>query len=397
MKPRGFTVAVLGAFGQMAEAALHDLAANPRVSRVLAADLSIERSTGVLSKIAQRKKIKAIPLDLTRIEGASRKLAGAACILNAAWYEHNIKAMDLALALKAHYVDLGGLYHTTIKQLRRAEEFRKAKLLGILGCGSTPGITNLMAAGLSEGFDTIETVGIYDASHDPALSQNRFLPPFSIRTMLAEYEAPAPVWSNGKLREIPAHGNSEELEFRAPIGRVSAGAVIHSEVGTLPAFFKGKGLKNLAFKIAYPQKLKQQLELLSGLGLSSKEPIQVNASRVSPQDFMTALAQTALHGPSANPQDFEILRVAMSGTRSGKPLRITWDCEIRPSRTLSAGAMGVGFSAAIAADLILRGETLLPWGVAAPEGTLSPKGFFRELKARKVFSLREMMEHPLTL
>ncbi len=391
-------IAVLGASGLMAEAALHDLASNPDVTRIWAADLDPGRVKSILPRLPNRRKIVPVACDLTATAAAARKLKGADAVLHCAWYEHNLRAMDLSLALKAHYVDLGGLYHTTLKQLKRQPEFARAGLVACLGAGSTPGITNMMAARLAGSFDAIDTVGIYDACHDPSFTNDNFLPPFSIRTMLEEFEAPAPVFKNGRVRELAAHSDPEILDFKTPIGRVRLGAVIHSEVATLPGYLRNKGVKNLFFKIAYPESVKNQLAVLSAMGLSRKEPVRLNGFSVSPLGFVTALALKAARagaGPQApKARDFEILRVRISG-RSGSARRVlALDCEMRPLRSLSAGAIGVGFTGAIAATMLVKGETAVLSGVGAPESTLQSDAFFGALRARKSFTFVERIEQP---
>jgi saccharopine dehydrogenase-like NADP-dependent oxidoreductase len=394
-------VAVLGGFGLMGEAALHDLANDRRVSKVFAADMSLARAKAVLSRIPNRRKIVPVALDLTQTAAAARKLKGTDTVLNAAWYEFNLKAMDLCVALKAHYADLGGLYHMTLKQLKRDAEFRQSNLLACFGCGSTPGITNMMVARMSANFETIDTVGIYDASHDPTLSEGIFLPPFSIRTMLAEYEAPAPIFLKGRMVDVPAHSQPEGLDFKEPIGRVTAGTVIHSETATLPGYLKDKKVKNVFFKIVYPDSVKRQLAMLSGMGLSQDTPVRVNGYQVSPRHFVTALAlQSAVKASNQAapaPADSEVLRVRISGTRHGKPLQKIWDCDIRPTKLLSAGSLGVGFTGAIAAVMLAHRKTQVSAGVGAPESILDHDVFFRELKARRTFSIVETIAHPLAI
>lgn len=378
-------IAVLGGFGLMAEAALHDLAANPRVDRVWAVDLNTDRAKAVLAKIPNRKKIVVLKADFTTAAG---KLKGCDVVLNCAWYELNLKAMDLAVRLKAHYVDLGGLYHMTLKQLKRDGEFRRMGRLAVLGCGSTPGITNVMTARMAHNFETIDTVAIYDASHDPTQTDDTFLPPFSIRTMLAEYVQPAPVLKRGRMVEVPAHSDADDLDFKQPIGRVSAGTVIHSETATLPAFLAEKKVKNLSFKIVYPESVKRQLSMLVGMGLTNGDGVR----------FLTQLAQKAAASslPSA-PKDFEVLRVRMEGQRHGRPLSKTWDCEIRPLGPLSAGAIGVGWAGSIAAGMAALGQGKIRAGAAAAESALDEDVFFRELRRRKAFSMIETIAHPLAI
>lgn len=390
-------ISVLGAFGLMAEAALHDLAANPKVKEILAADLYLTRAKAVLSKIPLRRKIRPVRVDLRDISRARRVLRGSRAVLNCAWYEHNLKAMELAWTLKAHYVDLGGLFHTTLKQLAWHDRFRKAGLRAVLGCGSTPGITNMMVARMAPSFERIDAVGIYDASHDPSLDEEVFLPPFSIRTMLAEYEQPAPILLGGRMRAVPAHSDSEELDFPEPIGRCRAVTVIHSEAATLPAYLKAAGVKDLFFKIVYPETVRRQLAMLVSMGLSKDEPLRVHGCRVSPRDFVTELALQSGAAPAGTPADFEVMRVKITGSRHGRPLVKTWDCAMRPTKTLTAGAMGVGFSGAIAADMLVQGRTVLAAGAAAPESMLDCDIFFKELKRRKTFKFEETIAHPLPM
>ncbi|MBI3548106.1 MAG: saccharopine dehydrogenase NADP-binding domain-containing protein [Elusimicrobia bacterium] len=383
----GTTVGVVGAMGLMAEAALHDLGRNPAVSRVVAADLRLGRRRQVAARLPNRRKFKFTEIDLRRTADSARALRGTDVLINAAWYELNLEAMDLALALKAHYVDLGGLYHMTLKQLKKSPEFARARRVAVLGCGSTPGITNMMVADMARSFDRIDAVDIFDASVDPSFGSS-FLPPFSIRTMLDEYLMPAPILEKGKIVAAAAHSRAEGLEFKAPIGRCSAGAVIHSEAATLPAFLKDKGVRDLAFKIAYPAGVKEQLALLVSMGMADAKPVKVGAQMVSPRAFVTALAQASAGTPSGAPRDFEVLRVRMAGVR-GRDCVVERDCEIRPTRLLSAGAMGVGYAASIAAHLLAAGRTLLPGGAAAPERVFAPEYFFAELGMRKVFRMFE--------
>jgi len=395
-------IAVLGGLGLMAEAALHDLARSSEVAEVVAADLHIARKDAVLAKLpaAVRRKVKVVSVDLTDTAKAAKALRGTRVLINAAWYEFNLKAMDLAEALGAHYLDLGGLYHMTLRQLPRAAAWRKRGLLGVLGCGSTPGITNMMVQRMAPAFDSIETVAIYDASHDPSMSEESFLPPFSIRTMLDEYEMPAPILENGKMIAAPPHSRPSELEFKAPIGKCVAGTVIHSETATLPAYLKGKGIKNLCFKIVYPPSVKAQLALIVGMGLSKDAPVRVNGASVSPRRLVTnlALQSAAKAGESTvEPADFEVLRILIQGKSGGKPLSLTWDVEMSPKGPLSAGAIGVGWTASIVAQQILRGALLRESGVCGPEDCLDGKDFFRELTARGTFRVIERVERPLAV
>ena len=53
--------------------------------------------------------------------------------------------MRACLEAGCHYIDLGGLYWLTGRQLELHDEFEQAGLLALLGMGSSPGKTNVMA------------------------------------------------------------------------------------------------------------------------------------------------------------------------------------------------------------------------------------------------------------
>ena len=71
-------------------------------------------------------------------------------MINSAQYEVNLPVMEGALRAGAHYVDLGGLFHTTRRQLLLDDRFKAAGLTAVLGLGSCPGIANVHAGDLGE-------------------------------------------------------------------------------------------------------------------------------------------------------------------------------------------------------------------------------------------------------
>lgn len=380
-------IAVLGAFGMMGEACLHDLAGSEGVTEVLAADVRLDRAEAVLAGTRGRAKVRPVQLDFRDRPKALRVLAGSDALVNCAWYELNLDAMDLALGIRSHYVDLGGLYHMTLKQLAKDAAFRAAGRLAVLGCGSTPGITNMMAQAMTLDLDRVETLIVYDASHDPTIDEEHFLPPFSVRTMMDELEQAAPVFTKGRMRMLPPFSCEETLSFKPPIGRCNASAIIHSEQATIPTYLKAKGLKEHTFKIVYPEAIGRQLQVLMRAGFASTEPVAVNGTAVSPRDFLSALSLKNWSGVKAAPADFEILRLVVRGRKAGRPVRRTWDCEIRHTRRLTGGAMGVGFTGSIAAQMAATGRTLRTAGAAAPETALPCGPFFDELLDRRVFRI----------
>ena len=131
--------------------------------------------------------------------------------------------------------------------------------------------------------------------------------------------------------------------------------------------------------------------MLLGMGFASREPVSANGSKISPRDYISGMALKGLAKASGRPKDTELLRVVAEGESEGVPTTVTLDCVIRSAHGLSAGAMGVGFPASIAAQLLERA----PRGAFGPEGALPVEAFFRELRRRRIFRFEQNVRKPV--
>ena len=146
MPSRSLAVAVLGAAGTIAPAIVRDLAASNEVDRMLLLDLDGERAEAAVAERTAAGKADGQAVDARDERQLIAALEGADVLVNTASYRINLEAMRASLGAGCHYLDLGGLYWMTQRQLELGAEFERAGLLAILGIGSSPGKTNLMAA-----------------------------------------------------------------------------------------------------------------------------------------------------------------------------------------------------------------------------------------------------------
>ena len=107
-------------------------------------DLDGERAAAV-ARERGGEKATSRAADARDEDGLARLLDDVDLLINTASYRVNLNAMRACLAAGCAYLDLGGLYWMTGRQLELADEFRRAGLLALLGIGSSPGKTNLMA------------------------------------------------------------------------------------------------------------------------------------------------------------------------------------------------------------------------------------------------------------
>jgi lysine 6-dehydrogenase len=146
-------------------------------------------------------------------------------------------------------------------------------------------------------------------------------------------------------------------------------------------------LKTLEYKtVRYPGHV-EKIRLLRELGVLDEKPVCVRGQEVVPQQVFAATATPRL--TFKNSPDVVVLRVAASGRRrNGRLETIQLDLLDRfdAKTALTAMERTTGFSAAIVAEMLARGEARP--GVRTQEDAVPPEVFAREL-ARRGLSLNE--------
>jgi saccharopine dehydrogenase-like NADP-dependent oxidoreductase len=164
-----------------------------------------------------------------------RALQGTDVVVNAADYRLNLDVMWGALEVGAHYVDLGGLFHVTRAQLKLYDEFDAAGLTAVLGLGSAPGKTNLLASAAARrlGSNPV-SMEIWAATRDPAAADHPFPAPYSVQTLRDELKMQPMVLRDGGLEEVEPLSGAATREFPEPVGSAEGIFTLHSELATLP-------------------------------------------------------------------------------------------------------------------------------------------------------------------
>jgi saccharopine dehydrogenase-like NADP-dependent oxidoreductase len=197
-------------------------------------------------------------VDARDSKSLARALVGSAVVVNSADYRLNLDVMRGALAAGAHYVDLGGLFHVTRQQLELDREFRDAGLTAILGMGSAPGKTNLLASGATRrlGADPV-SMEIWAATRDPAAAGHPFPAPYSVQTLRDELQLRPVIVSEGEQIEVEPLSGESEREFPEPVGRAMGIYTLHSELATLPVTYPS--LREASFRLCLSPGLLEKL------------------------------------------------------------------------------------------------------------------------------------------
>ncbi|MBI4063623.1 MAG: saccharopine dehydrogenase NADP-binding domain-containing protein [Elusimicrobia bacterium] len=389
------TFVVLGGAGAMGRITVRDLAEfAPPADRIIIADYNLAKAKEMARSLkldsrlgGNDKRIEAIFADVTKPKECAKKLKGAFIIINCVQYQFNLRIMEIALLAGAHYIDLGGLFHMTRKQLKLNARFKKKNLLAILGMGAAPGITNLLAWKASERLDRVNRVDILVAGTDKTnYDRQQVLPvSYSLKTILEEFSKPPAVFKNGRFGFLKPTSADGPHQFPQPIGQRTPMFTLHSEVATLPISLKPKGVREVAFRIAFDPVFTERVRLLCDLGFSQEKPVQLQGVKVAPIDVVNRLAMNQAAAKPMGPlKQFEVLRAVVKGTKNGHKTTITADCRTEGIPEWGLGTdVDTGCPPSIAALMIASGE-IQTTGARPPETAVPADLFFKHLELRKM-------------
>lgn len=378
----------------MGPVVVRDLASSPHVHQITIADLD-ERKVREFAHKLDRKKLVARFADVDDSKRLRKLLRGHNVVINCTPYVKNIPVMESALEAGVHYLDLGGLYHETRRQLRLHGAFKKAGLLAVVGMGGSPGITNVMARYAAEHLDRVEELKIRVASVLAGETVNPLAVPYSLTTVLDEFTKPPVVFTQGKSQEVEPLSGQEIIVFPEPVGAVEAVYTLHSELATLPTSYKSKDIREVSFKVAFPAAFFARLRLLIDLGFAQVSPLEVKGVQIVPRDFLSQLT-SQLPRDEKPPASYGVLRVEACGKTKSQRTRYTLDLFRSPRSEypgVSPTAITTGLPPSIVAQMIVLGK-IRERGVLPPEACVEPEPFFAEL-ARRGLRITVSAEHPV--
>jgi len=329
-----------------------------------------------LQVVIDDSRVQVMPLDVRDEDATARLLSGNDVCLNCVNYYFNVPVMRAALRARVAYADLGGLYHVTLQQFALDEDFRRAGVSAVLGIGSTPGITNVIAGTLARGLDRVESIDVRVGCVDSR--QNGPLPvPYALDTVLDEFALEPMVFRGGRAESVAPMSGAEPIDFPQPIGNAEAFHTLHSEIAMFPRSFPE--LREASFKVAFDADFTARMRFLVELGFASREKLH---SGVSPRDVLLALAARQATD-EGEPTDCDVLRVDLSGVKAGKLLRRRGEMTVRPHPNwrVPAGSLDTGVPLSVVGQM-LANRTISASGVLCPETAVPGELFFAELERR---------------
>jgi len=309
---------------------------HPGVSEIICADYDIQAAKKLSSAL---KKASALRLDAKDLNNVIQAADGCDLIVNGLPLQYNLLIMEAALAVNASYLDMAGpmedigfveSYKLIFSQWH--EKFKEKKLTAMVGCGSSPGLANIIARESVDEMDSCDHIGIYIYEGVWAKRYTPFW--WSPEVALGDMAYSTFRFENGRIIEDNPFSRPVMMKFSGIDKEIRMVDHEHDEPVTMGLLSDKvlKGVKNVEFKYGGPHV--ELSESLYQLGLLSKKAVNVNGTDIVPMDLVLKLCPPA----PKFPDEIKIILddglvmeegaflVRVDGYKDEKPVRI--DCTV---------------------------------------------------------------------
>jgi saccharopine dehydrogenase-like NADP-dependent oxidoreductase len=374
----------------------------PKVEEIICADYDPRAAQDLEKSLS---KATALQVDASNLKDVVKAATGCELIVNGLPPDFNMKVMDAALEVGAHYQDMacGPIGETDFvgavrRQLDRDQEFIDAGLSALTNTGSAPGIANVITREAVDKFDSVETITIcvYEG-----IWSKRFIPFWwSPDTAFGDMAGDPIHFENGKFKIGVPFGNPEMVEFEG-LGPRRMFDHEHEEPVTMGLLADKylKGVRNVYFR--YGGLACELARNLYNMGLLSREPVELDGAQVIPMNLISKLTPPA---PKYRGEIQEVLDegmeleegaflVRVDGVRDGNAVRI--DTYVNaPDLTTSFAKAGITHESYYTGQGAFLFTKMLVHGKIGLTGVFPPEALDAEARA---YYLREAAKLDITV
>ncbi len=212
-------------------------------------------------------------------------------VINVALPYQDLTIMQACLETKTHYIDTANYEHPDLAKFEYKEQwafdkaYKEARILGILGAGFDPGVTNAYVAHAQKHhFETIHTLDILDCNAGD--HKRPFATNFNPEINLREVSSKGRYYENGKWIE------TKPLEIKQvwaypQIGEMDSYLLYHEELESLVKNIKG--LRRARFFMTFSQNYLTHMKCLENVGMLGIKEIEHQGVKIVPIQFLKTL------------------------------------------------------------------------------------------------------------
>jgi len=288
----GNKVVILGGVGVVGSVVTTFLSNTEDFDEIVIADINIlaaqEMAKGLNSN---EPAVHAVHFNAMDKDSIMNAVQGANVVVNCTGPYYKFEKIILSTVIEAgiNYVDVCDDTGATYDALALDGLAKKAGVCCLIGMGSSPGVTNLLAGyAANELLEVCESIEMFHI-HGGELNEGAGVIGHRFYCLTNDI----PIFLDGQARLIPPQESStyeEDVEFINLPGKYRVYPYPHPEPITLPMFLKDKGLMKVTNKgSVLPEKYYELTRTIHKCGLNSREPILLsNGQKVIPHDFATA-------------------------------------------------------------------------------------------------------------
>ncbi len=364
-------VTVLGGCGAVGSVAVRTLVHCGDFSQVVIGDWNIEKARSLA--LALGPAVTAVQCDARDSESVRSAIEGSQVVLNCVgpFYATVKPILHAVVEAGINYVDVCDDVDVTLEILAMDDQVRQAGITALIGMGSSPGLTNIIARLAADTLlDSVEAIDIFHThGGEPVEGAGVIGHRFHCMSI------PIPMYLEGQLQYVDYFGDDGlalRQTFDFPIiGRTAIYPYPHPEQVTLPQHITVRQVTNKGSVL--PEPYYDLIRDLARLGLSATEPIDVQGQSIAPYDFAVAYVlreRERILQETGFGQQRGCISVIVRGLSAGKP----YEYGFHMASTSQALGEGTGIPAAIGTMLMQRGQ-VQGKGVLPPEACLRPTEF----------------------
>ncbi len=212
-------------------------------------------------------------------------------VINVALPYQDLSIMDACIACGVDYLDTANYEHPDTakfeykEQWARDKAFKDANIMGLLGSGFDPGVTNVFCAYAQKHyFDEIHTIDILDCNagdHGYPFATN-FNPEINLR----EVSANGRYWDNGTWIETKPMEIMQVWDY-PEIGEKDSYLLYHEEMESLVKHIKG--LKCIRFFMTFGERYLTHMKCLENVGMLGIKEVEHKGMKIVPMEFLATL------------------------------------------------------------------------------------------------------------
>ena len=295
------TTLIIGA-GGVSRVVVHKCVQNSEVfGKIVLASRTLARCEEIKSELPTAD-IEVAQVDADSVEELVKLISTcqADIVINVALPYQDLTIMDACIETKTPYLDTANYEHPDEAkfeyklQWQRDEKFKEAGIMGLLGSGFDPGVTNVFCAYAQKHyFDEIHTIDIMDCNagdHGYPFATN-FNPEINLR----EVSANGRYWENGKWIETSPMEIMQVWDY-PEVGPKDSYLLYHEEMESLVKHIKG--LKRIRFFMTFGESYLTHMKCLQNVGMLGIKEVEHKGQKIVPMEFLkTLLPDPASLGP----------------------------------------------------------------------------------------------------